>query len=189
VTDNPGMRRSAACVLWLAAVLAGGCGDSGDTVKGPPPQAAPTMQVESSAFDNGGTIPKRFTCDGDDTSPPLRIGGAPKDAKELALLVEDPDTRGGTFIHWSAWAIPPRTKAIPQGGLPSGARQGENSFGDTKYSGPCPPKGDDPHRYQFIVYALSKPLDLDEGAKPGEVRDAIAKRAIGRGETFGTYGR
>jgi Raf kinase inhibitor-like YbhB/YbcL family protein len=184
------MRRSAACALGLAVALLAGCGEgTGESVDGPPPQAPPTLLVESPAFENGKAIPKLFTCDGEDRSPPLRVSGAPKGTKELALLVEDPDTRGGTFVHWSAWAIPPRTERIGEGRLPDGAREGENSFGDTRYSGPCPPKGDDPHRYQFIVYALSAPLGLDEGAGPGEVRKAIAKRALGRGETYGTFGR
>jgi Raf kinase inhibitor-like YbhB/YbcL family protein len=91
-------------------------------------------------------------------------------------------------VHWAAWEIPPSTRSI-DGKLPDGARQGANSFGGARYNGPCPPKGDDPHRYSFIVYALSAPLDLEKGTGAREVRKKIAKLAVARGETFGTFGR
>lgn len=183
------VRRAAFLPLVAAVALAAGCAsDTGESVKGPPPQAPPLITLDSPAFQKGGKIPKQFTCDGDDRSPPLRWSGVPKGAKDLALLVEDPGTRGGIFVHWSAWEIPPATTAI-DGRLPDGARQGANSFGEARYDGPCPPKGDDPHRYSYIVYALSAPLGLEKGAGAREVRKKIAGLAIARGETFGTYGR
>jgi Raf kinase inhibitor-like YbhB/YbcL family protein len=184
------MRRPPISLLCLGAVVVAGCGaGSGESVKGPPPDAPTTIVMRSPAFKAGAMIPKQFTCDGGDRPPPLRFEGAPKEAKELALLVEDPDTRGGTFVHWAVWGIPPATRALGGDALPAAATQGENSFGNTRYNGPCPPKSDDPHRYQFVVYALSRPLGLDKGAGAKKVRAAIAKVAIAKGETYGTYGR
>jgi Raf kinase inhibitor-like YbhB/YbcL family protein len=184
------MRRIAACVLAAGALALGGCGGGdGEKLTGDAPAAPSTLRVSSSAFASGGTIPPAATCGAGETSPALAIDGVPPRARSLALLVEDPDAPGGTFVHWSVWDIPPGTTRIAAGGLPRGAVEGENSFGEARYAAPCPPKGDDPHHYRFIVYALSSRLALAAGAKPNAVRDAVATRAIARGQTVGTYGR
>jgi Raf kinase inhibitor-like YbhB/YbcL family protein len=168
-------------------VVIAGCG--GGKVTAPEPTAPAGIELTSSAFAEGHPIPARYTCDGGDTSPPLQWAGAPKATKELALLVDDPDAPGGTYTHWTVYGIPPATRAFQAGTAPPQAREGRNSFGDDRYGGPCPPKGDDPHRYVFQLYALRAPLKLPQGAKPDEVRAAIQSQAIARGRLVGTFKR
>jgi Raf kinase inhibitor-like YbhB/YbcL family protein len=175
-------------LLLLAAValVLGGC-DGGDKPSKELPAAPRTIRVLSPAFHDGGTIPKRFTCDGADLSPMLRLADVPPRARELALIVEDPDA--DRFVHWSVLGIPPGAAVIPEGEVPRGAVETENSFGDKGWGGPCPPEADDPHRYVFAVYALRTPLDLGADASADEVRDGIADATIGRGTLTGRYGR
>jgi Raf kinase inhibitor-like YbhB/YbcL family protein len=163
-----------------------GCG-GGDKPEGDLPQAPATLRVTSTAFDDGATIPRRFTCDGANISPPLAFTQHPKGARELALVVYDPDA--DNFVHWSLVRISPQTALIRTGRVPPGAIQTKNSFGDEKYGGPCPPEDDKPHRYVFALYALSKALDLDADSSPEDVRHAIADAATGRGTLTGVYGR
>jgi hypothetical protein len=134
----------------------------------------------------GATIPRRFTCDGAGISPPLRWSGAPARAKELVLVVQDPDAPGGTFVHWTAFGIAPE----PSGALPAGAhpRSGRNSAGHTGWTPPCPPKGAAPHRYEFSLYALAKPSGLSAGARAADVRAALTG-ALARGGFTARYGR
>jgi Raf kinase inhibitor-like YbhB/YbcL family protein len=147
------------------------------------------MQVTSTAFESGGAIPKQFTCEGENVSPPLAWTGVPADARELALLVEDPDAPGGTYVHWVLFKLDPGTDRLAEGNVPAGARQGDNSAGKPEYTGPCPPEGDPDHRYAFLLYALSSPLDLDAGASADDVRAAVADAAIARGRLVGRFGR
>jgi Raf kinase inhibitor-like YbhB/YbcL family protein len=180
------------CALFLVAAVGviAGCGGGGDkTVSGPPPKAPTTITLRSPAFTNGAEIPKQYTCDGDGISPPLVWSSVPRKAKELALLMEDPDAPGGTFVHWAAWGIPSTVTQIPPGVPTNNLQQGKNSFGKAGYGAPCPPKGDAPHRYLFTLYALSQTLPLGNGASPADVRDAIGKIAIGQGVLTGKYGR
>jgi Raf kinase inhibitor-like YbhB/YbcL family protein len=177
--------RLATLLLVLAAV--GGCGD--DTVEGPPPAAPATMRLTSDAFADGEAIPERFSCDGQDVSPPLAWEGVPSGAAALALVMEDPDAPGGTFVHWTLFDVPPQVGGLREGEVPKGARQGENSFGKARYGGPCPPEGDEPHHYAFLVYALKSALELDAGAPPEDVRAAIGRAAIARGQLTGRFGR
>jgi Raf kinase inhibitor-like YbhB/YbcL family protein len=158
---RPVRKRAAISALALVAALPA-CGD--DTVEGPPPAAPDRIELTSPAFAPGSSIPRRFTCDGEDASPPLGWDGVPAGARELALLVEDPDAPNGTFVHWTLFAIPPDTTGLREGEVPRGALEGENSFGDRGYGGPCPPEHDEPHRYVFSVYALRAPLDLDRSS-------------------------
>jgi Raf kinase inhibitor-like YbhB/YbcL family protein len=177
-------RRIAAAIASLA--LLAGCG-GGEKVEGPPPAAPERITLTSPAFAPGATIPKRFSCAG--TSPPLAWRGVPANAKSLALLLEDPDAPEGTFVHWTLFDIPTEVTQLRAGESAAGARSGENSFGDRGYGGPCPPKGDEPHRYRFELYALRDKLDLDAGASPQDVRAAIGERAIARGQLVGRFGR
>jgi Raf kinase inhibitor-like YbhB/YbcL family protein len=172
----------------VLAVLIAACG-GGDTVEGPPPAAPDEIRLTSPAFEDGGTIPRRFTCDGDDVSPPLAWSGVPSGARSLSLLVEDPDAPSGTFVHWTVYGLAQDITRLEADRLPDDAREGESSFGDDGYRGPCPPEGDEPHRYVFTIYALRAAPDLDPGAAPEAVRDAIAEGAIARGQLTGRYGR
>jgi Raf kinase inhibitor-like YbhB/YbcL family protein len=172
--------------VTAAALALAGCG-GGDTPESELPAARESVQVTSPAFDPGQTIPKRFTCDGDDVSPPLAFRDVPPRARELALVEEDPDA--DHFVHWTVLRIPPDSAMIAEGRVPPGSIETENSFGDRGYSGPCPPEGDEPHRYVFALYALSRPLGLDEDASVDEVREAIGEDALARGTLTAEYGR
>jgi Raf kinase inhibitor-like YbhB/YbcL family protein len=176
-------------VPLLALLLASACGGGGNNVKGPAPSAPDTITLTSPAFADGATIPRRYTCDGDETSPPLRWTPPPKATRSLALLVEDPDAPGGTFVHWTLYRLAAQTNELEEGAVPNGARQGENSAGNNDYAGPCPPKGDNAHRYVFTLYALNQEPGLKTGASPTTVRKAIAKAAIARGRLTARFKR
>jgi Raf kinase inhibitor-like protein, YbhB/YbcL family len=137
------------------------------------------MKITSSAFQEGGNIPSKFTCDGSDTSPPLQITGVPSKAKSLVLIADDPDAPSGLFTHWLVWNIPPQTNSIAEGSAPKGV-QGTNDFGKSGYRGPCPPPGT--HRYSFKIFALDRELDLRSGAKaePSGCRDERSCHRTGR---------
>ena len=182
------MPRALLALPALGLALAA-CGGGGERVNGPPPPAPDRIALTSPAFADGGTIPRHHSCDGGDVSPPLAWQGVPSGARELALLVEDPDAPGGTFVHWVLFKLGAETHGLSEGKVPAGARQGENSSGKAAYAGPCPPKGDAPHHYEFTLYALSSALDLPNGAAPDEVRSAVAKAALARGELVGRFGR
>jgi Raf kinase inhibitor-like YbhB/YbcL family protein len=169
-----------------AALACAGCGSSHMAA---PSAAQARAGVTSPAFAAGSTIPRTFTCDGADVSPPLRFTGVPRRAAALAVIVADPDAPGGTFVHWVAFDIPATARALPQGSLPAGSVQGRNSFGAARYAGPCPPKGDRPHRYVFTLYALSRRVALPSSAPSAQLEAAIARRAIASGQLVGHYGR
>jgi Raf kinase inhibitor-like YbhB/YbcL family protein len=112
------------------------------------------FEVKSSAFSEGDTVPVQFTCDGDNVSPPLSWSGVPEGATELRVSVTDPDAPSGTFTHWLVTGIDPSSTDVGQGMVPAGGTEQTNSFGETGYGGPCPPRGKGPHRYVFTVQAL-----------------------------------
>lgn len=144
------------------------------------------MKLESSAFKNGQPIPKKYTCSGNDTSPPLRIVDAPKGTKSFALIVDDPDAPSGTFDHWLAWNISSTTQELTEGvKVPN---QGENGFGDLRYRGPCPPPGK-PHRYFFKLYALDTMLTLKDGVSKAQLEHALEGHILGQAELMGTFQR
>ena len=173
--------------LLLLAALPAGCGGGGDKPSEPLPEAKSSITVTSPAFRDGGTIPKRVTCDGSDTSPALRWSGVPGGARELALVVEDPDA--GRFLHWTVLAIAATQTGFPEDTVSPGAVETDNSFGDPGWGAPCPPEGDAPHRYVFALYAARTPLGLDEQASPDEVRARLARVALARGTLTGRYER
>ena len=144
------------------------------------------MKITSSAFQEGGNIPSKFTCDGPDTSPPLQITGVPSSAKSLVLIADDPDAPTGLFTHWLVWNIPPQTNSIGEGSAPKGV-QGASDFGKSGYRGPCPPPGT--HRYSFKIFALDRELDLSSGAKRSQVDAAIKGHVIAQGDLVGRYAR
>jgi Raf kinase inhibitor-like YbhB/YbcL family protein len=145
-----------------------------------------TMKITSSAFQEGGNIPSKFTCDGSDTSPPLQITGVPSEAKSLVLIADDPDAPSGLFTHWLIWNIPPQTNSISEGSAPKGVH-GTNDFGKPDYKGPCPPPGT--HRYSFKIYALDRELDLRGGAKRSQLDAAMKGHVVAQGVLVGRYAR
>jgi Raf kinase inhibitor-like YbhB/YbcL family protein len=188
VTKDP--RLASVGLVTAVAVGLCACGSSGRKTATPPPAAPVSMRLTSPAFAAGARIPARFTCDGGDESPPLAWSGVPAKARELALSVDDPDAPGGGFTHWTLYGIAPRTSAIAAGRTPSGAAAGRNSFGKTGYGGPCPPKGDKPHHYRFVLYALPSTLGLKPGASVDDFRTALSGAApIAQGTFTGIYSR
>jgi Raf kinase inhibitor-like YbhB/YbcL family protein len=170
----------------VAALAVAGCG-GGEKPSKPLPSAAPSMTLSSPAFENGGAIPKRFTCEGKDVSPPLRFSNVPFEARELDLLVEDPDA--DRFVHWTLLRIPPTIHYIAEGEPPSGTAEAENGFGNRSWGGPCPPEGQGAHRYVFGLYATDAPLGLTASASADDVRSAIAKHAIATGRLTARFSR
>jgi Raf kinase inhibitor-like YbhB/YbcL family protein len=145
------------------------------------------MKITSTAFQAGGNIPAKFTCDGPNTNPSLRIEGAPANAKSLVLIVDDPDAPGGLFTHWLVWNVDPQTTEIAENSAPAKALQGTNDFPKTGYGGPCPPSGT--HRYFFKIFALDQTLDLKAGAKRAELDRAMRGHVVAQGELMGRYAR
>ena len=145
------------------------------------------MRLTSDAFTDGGTIPKRFTCSGSGVSPPLRWSEVPRGTREFELLVEDPDA--DRFVHWSVLGIPATVHRLVEGHVPAEAVETENGFGDKSWGGPCPPEGDEPHRYVFAVYAVGARLGLGDDASPDDVREAVADHALASGTLTGRFGR
>ncbi|MFF4801572.1 YbhB/YbcL family Raf kinase inhibitor-like protein [Streptomyces sp. NPDC001351] len=183
------MHRRLVIVAAAAAVgLASGCGDDGGGTSVPAPSAARRITVTSSAFVDGGTIPRRYTCDGADVSPPLDLSGVPETAAELVVLAEDPDAPHGTFVHWLMWGIDPHDTHWATGQVPKGATQGRNGFKKNAYGGPCPPKGK-PHHYVFSVYATDKTLTLSADTTADDVKRALAGHTAASGTLTGRYGR
>ena len=162
------------------------CSDS-RKASAPLPAASAELRLQSTAFRDGGEIPRRYSCDGPVVSPPLTWSGVPRGTRELALVVEDPDA--DRFVHWTVLRIPPETREVEEDAVPADAIETDNSFGERGWGGPCPPDGDPPHRYVFAVYALRAPLGLDESASPDEVRAALAGQALARGLLTGRFGR
>ena len=140
------------------------------------------LDVTSSAFGNRQTIPRKYTCEGDDVNPPLEIGRIPVEAKSLVLIVEDPDAPLGTWVHWLVWNIPV-IHHIHENQIPGD--QGLNDFGRNTYGGPCPPSGT--HRYLFKVYALDDLIDLPEGSLRTHLEDAMRDHILAVGEIEGRY--
>ena len=147
---------------------------------------AAKMNITSSAFQEGGNIPSKFTCDGGDSSPPLRLAEIPSGAKSLALVVDDPDAPSGLFTHWIVWNISPKTNAIAEGSAPQGV-QGTNDFGKSGFGGPCPPSGT--HRYYFKIFALDRELNLASGTKRNQLDAAMKGHVVAQGELMGRYSR
>ncbi|HME89489.1 MAG TPA: YbhB/YbcL family Raf kinase inhibitor-like protein [Chthoniobacterales bacterium] len=145
------------------------------------------MKITSPAFQEGGTIPEKFSRNGQNANPSLRIEGAPAEAKSLALIVDDPDAPVGLFTHWLVWNIDPKTTEIAEKSVPKGAVQGTNDFPDQRYDGPQPPSGT--HRYYFKIFALDRTLSLKAGAKRRELDAAMKGHVIAQGELTGKYSK
>jgi hypothetical protein len=183
--------------MGLVAV-AGLIGCRSQPEKFPPDLAQyPRIELTSTAFAEGQAIPQRYTGEGADVSPPLSWSALPKGTKELALICDDPDAPGGTWVHWVVCKIPATATGLPEdvGGAERrllefrGVAEGRNSFGNTGYGGPMPPPGDGKHRYFFRLYALDSELALEPGLDKPSLLEAIEGHILAVGELMGTYER
>jgi Raf kinase inhibitor-like YbhB/YbcL family protein len=148
------------------------------------------IQLKSSVFKEGGIIPKRYTCDGQNISPPLEWEAVPGGTESLALIVDDPDATTGTWVLWVLFNLPPEIKELPEPippekVLPNGAKQGMNDFHRIGYGGPCPPKGT--HSYYFKLYALDATLDLAPGITKAQLLEVIDNHVLAVGTLIGKY--
>jgi Raf kinase inhibitor-like YbhB/YbcL family protein len=148
-----------------------------------------SIDVSSSAFADGGTIPERYSLLGGNVSPPLSWSGVPEDAVELAVLMQDPDAPSGTFTHWIVAGLAPSLDRLDEGALPAGAVEGGNDFGEEGYGGPCPPPGHGRHRYVFRMLALDTELTLERGAGRRELERAMEGHVLGAAQLTGGYAR
>ena len=146
-----------------------------------------TMMLSSEAFSDNSEIPVKYSCDGQKINPPLKISNAPANAQSLALIIEDPDAPGGTFIHWTMWNIKPNATFIAEGAVPEGAVQGLNSADKVGYTPMCPPSGI--HHYHFKVFALGTTLNLASGSKFADVVKAMEGHIIDQASLVGLYKR
>jgi Raf kinase inhibitor-like YbhB/YbcL family protein len=174
---------------WFGCVVAAGCADNAKTAQEP----ALTIHIISPAFADGQPIPDKYTCAGLNVSPPFAWADAPVGTKSFALIADDPDAPGGTWVHWVIYNLPPTLTALAENTpklpeLSGGAKQGLNDFGQAGYGGPCPPPGK-PHRYFFKIYALDTTLDLNSGATKKELLKAMGGHALAEGQLWGTYQR
>jgi Raf kinase inhibitor-like YbhB/YbcL family protein len=189
-----GIVKSARLIPLLAFAWAAGCG--GGAPSPPEDPSLITITLTSSAFPESGKIPRKYTCDGEDKSPPLEWSAVPAAAHSLALICEDPDAPMGTWSHWVVYNISPTVKSLAEGVAPEEtvkvegeaiASQGKNDFRKIGYGGPCPPGGT--HRYFFRIYALDTKLALGPGATRREVLKAIGGHIVAVGRLMGNYAR
>ncbi|TAM82265.1 MAG: YbhB/YbcL family Raf kinase inhibitor-like protein [Acidobacteria bacterium] len=179
------------CLLLVATAAA--CGNSllqSAQRPGPSPSG---FRIESAAFKEGAFIPSRFSCQGENISPPLKWTDPPSGSRSFALIVDDPDAPGGTWTHWVVFNLRGQTRALDentpkQGELPNGGLQGLTSFGNVGYGGPCPPPGK-AHHYFFRLYALDTVLSLQPGAPREDVLAALKGHTLGRAQLTGLFKR
>ncbi|MFQ6007488.1 MAG: YbhB/YbcL family Raf kinase inhibitor-like protein [Candidatus Zixiibacteriota bacterium] len=194
------------CLLTTVGVCFSACREKHETetltrestteakIKEEVPKGEETMAltITSTAFQEGGIIPKQYTCDGADISPPLAWSGVPEGTKSLALISDDPDAPVGTWVHWVLFNIPPDTNKLPENvptdqTLSDGATNGVNDFGKLGYGGPCPPSGT--HRYYFKIYALDTMLDLSGRVTKKDLLKAMEGHILAEAQLMGKYKR
>lgn len=145
------------------------------------------MKLESTAFKHNDRIPPKYTCDGANINPPLKISDIPQNAKSLALIMDDPDAPMGTWVHWTAWNIDPKTSSIAENSIPAKSTEGITSFKSVGYGGPCPPSGT--HRYFFKLYALDTTISLQSSADKKKLEDAMKNHILAESQLIGLYSR
>lgn len=152
-----------------------------------PLSAKSPFQLEGSAFNNDDPIPEQYSKDGGDLSPPLTWKNLPKGTQSLVLICEDPDAPNGTWIHWVLYNIPTTLTSISEGGanLPQDVTYGRNSWGNLSYNGPKPPSGT--HHYEFRLYAIDAPLNLDPGLESNDLKKAMDGHILGVARLVGLY--
>ncbi len=151
-----------------------------------------TLAISSAAFEDGGAIPRQYSCIGEGISPPLSWSGAPAATQSMALVLDDPDAPAGTFVHWVIYNMPASSAGLPEAvpgdaRLADGTMQGTNSAGRAGYSAPCPPAGT--HHYFFKLYAVDTVLNLKPGAGKQELLKAMQGHIVAQGELMGTFTR
>jgi Raf kinase inhibitor-like YbhB/YbcL family protein len=149
-----------------------------------------SIQLSSSAFTRGTMIPSKYTCEGQNISPPLEWEAVPGGTESLALIVDDPDAPNGTWVHWVLFNLPADTKELPENIPPTetfenGMKQGRSDFRQIGYGGPCPPKGT--HRYYFKLYALDTELDLSAGVTKAKLEEVMEEHILAVGTLIGKY--
>jgi Raf kinase inhibitor-like YbhB/YbcL family protein len=144
------------------------------------------MQITSLAFNNNQKIPAKYTCDGQDTNPPLAFSNIPSNTKSLALIVDDPDAPGGDWVHWLVYNLPLDTKQIKED-FKSIATFGQNDFGKTNWGGPCPPSGT--HHYRFKLYALDLESNLPDNLTKQDLLEKFEGHILAQAELIGIYQR
>ena len=186
---------------WAAAVtiavVASGCSGGESEYLLEQEVSKLTIEVTSPAFTEGKPIPTQYTCDGQDRSPVLSWTGVPEgieSTESIALIADDPDAPGGTWVHWVLYGLGPEVNEMQEGVatsevLPGGAKQGVNDFKRTGYGGPCPPVGHGPHRYYFKVYAMDGDIGLDPGATKAALLREMDGHILAQGQLTGTYER
>lgn len=150
------------------------------------------MEITSSAFENGGMIPDKYSCDGRNIAPPLEWTNPPEDTKSFVLICDDPDAPMGTWVHWVVYDIPASISKLQEGTPPektltNSGKQGTNDFHKIGYGGPCPPSGI--HRYFFKLYAVDMFTDLEPGATKAQILRTIKGHILGEAQTMGKYSR
>jgi Raf kinase inhibitor-like YbhB/YbcL family protein len=181
-----------AAFLLLILLLLPACAAQGADAPVRDEEVSMTVELSSPAFNQAEAIPEKYTCDGDDVSPPLHWQNLPDGTQSLALIVDDPDAPRGTWVHWVLYNLPATASELPENvaagdAAPGGGSQGTSSFRRTGYGGPCPPGGT--HRYFFKLYALDTELDLAAGATKEALLAAMEGHVLGQGELMGTYAR
>jgi Raf kinase inhibitor-like YbhB/YbcL family protein len=150
------------------------------------------IKLTSSAFEEGGMIPAKYTCDEDDISPPLKWDAVPDGTLSIALISDDPDAPMGTWVHWVLYNLPPEKRELPENfpedeTLPDGTRQGITDFGKAGYGGPCPPSGT--HRYYFKIYALDSMIDSATVLDKKALLEKMKGHILAEGQLMGRYKR
>ena len=196
-------RQLAVVILLVSGVVTATCGDDQvlrpepgvltEAARPPPtrnltPRSTPEkLQLTSSAFADNGSIPQKYTCDGEEKSPPLAIAGGPEEVETFAIIVTDIDGPGGDFVHWTIWNIAPTTTEIPEGTVPQGSVQGKNRLGGNDFAAPCPPSG--VHRYVFDLYALNRVPAISRANGKAELLNDMKAHVLDQAQLTGTYGR
>ncbi len=145
------------------------------------------MELTSTAFEENTPIPEKYTCEGENVRPPLRIAHVPKGTRSLVLVVSDPDAPTPDFTHWLVWNIPPETVSLEEEVLPREAVEGTNDFGNIGWGGPCPPSGT--HRYEFHLYALDSLVDLPETSNKTDLQSHIGGFILEESILVGLYSK
>jgi len=145
------------------------------------------MLIKSSAFENFSNIPEKFTCDGENISPPLRFFDIPQGTEELVLIVDDPDAPGGDWVHWLVYGIDPKTDGIEEGAVPNNSIQGKNTREKEAYGGPCPPSST--HHYFFKLYAINKRIESTKVMNKTDLENAIKGVILEKATLIGLYKR